>query len=72
MRRIYCFSIYLHCLVIYGGIDLNFISPMQENIPQFNSTNTPPANRLVLIVADGLRDELLTTMGSQGLTPHLM
>lgn len=57
MKDIFYFGMILHIAVLYGGIELNFQTPLQTNLPGFQSTDNPPAARLVLIVADGLRAE---------------
>lgn len=65
MREIFYFGLILQCIVLYGGIDINFKSFLQKDLPQFQSTNTPPAERLVLFVADGLRAERLYTYNNK-------
>lgn len=69
MAKAIYFAFVVQCIVLYGGIDLNFKTPLLTDLPQFRTTDQPPADRLVLIISDGLRAERLY----EGLdvTPHL-
>lgn len=71
MKELFYYGIILQCIVLYGGIDLNFRSPLQTDLPQFRATDKPPAERLVLFVADGLRAERLFSYDTAQLTPWL-
>lgn len=72
MQKLYYLGLIVQCVVLYGGIDLNFKSSLQSNLPHVKATENPPAERLVLFVADGLRDERLTAFSSKNITPWLM
>lgn len=71
VKQLIYFTFVVQCIVLYGGIDLNFKTPLQTDLPQFEATSRPPAKRLVLIVADGLRAERLFDYDAQKLTPYL-
>ncbi|KAK0078653.1 hypothetical protein PV325_002228 [Microctonus aethiopoides] len=45
----------MHSIVLWGVLDANFHSPILNNLPTVPPLNNPPAKRLFLFVADGLR-----------------
>lgn len=45
----------MHLIVLWGVLDANFHSPILNNLPTVPPLNNPPAKRLFLFVADGLR-----------------
>lgn len=71
MHQLYYFGLIIQCIVLYGGIDLNFKSSLQSNLTPVKATENPPAKRIVLFVADGLRNERLTAFIAKNLTPWL-
>ncbi|KYB29869.1 GPI ethanolamine phosphate transferase 1 [Tribolium castaneum] len=51
------FGFFVHGLVLKAAFDIYFSSPIDNGMTPILSTNKPPAKRLVLFVADGLRAE---------------
>ncbi|XP_044256653.1 GPI ethanolamine phosphate transferase 1-like [Tribolium madens] len=51
------FGFFVHGLVLKAAFDIYFSSPIDNGMTPILSTNSSPAKRLVLFVADGLRAE---------------
>lgn len=54
----YAFTVWglvMHLTLLWGVLDINFHSPIVQGLPSVPVLNDPPAKRLVLFVADGLR-----------------
>ncbi|XP_046492367.1 GPI ethanolamine phosphate transferase 1 isoform X1 [Neodiprion pinetum] len=45
----------MHVAILWGVLDVNFHSPVLKGLPPIQLPSAPPAKRLVLFVADGLR-----------------
>lgn len=45
----------MHLIILWGILDINFHSPIIQDLPNVPILNNAPAKRLVLFVADGLR-----------------
>lgn len=45
----------MHMILLWGVLDVNFHSPIIQELPKVPILNGAPAKRLVLFVADGLR-----------------
>lgn len=71
MRKLFFYGLVVQVVVLYAGLDLNFKSPLQQDLPQYKTTLYPPSDRLVLFVADGLRYERFAAFSERNLTPHL-
>lgn len=55
--RLITFGFFVHCLILKAAFDIYFSSPIDLGMTPILSTNNPPAKRVVLFVADGLRAE---------------
>lgn len=45
----------MHLILLWGVLDVNFHSPIIQELPNVPILRNAPAKRLVLFVADGLR-----------------
>lgn len=45
----------MHLIFLWGTLDINFHSPIIQELPNVSILKNPPAKRLVLFIADGLR-----------------
>nr|XP_034192608.1 GPI ethanolamine phosphate transferase 1 isoform X1 [Osmia lignaria]XP_034192609.1 GPI ethanolamine phosphate transferase 1 isoform X1 [Osmia lignaria]XP_034192610.1 GPI ethanolamine phosphate transferase 1 isoform X1 [Osmia lignaria] len=45
----------MHLIILWGILDINFHSPIIQDLPNVPILNNAPAKRLVLFIADGLR-----------------
>lgn len=45
----------MHLILLWGVLDVNFHSPIIQELPSVPVLENAPAKRLVLFVADGLR-----------------
>lgn len=45
----------MHLILLWGVLDVNFHSPIIRGLPIVPAPSEPPAKRLLLFVADGLR-----------------
>ena len=64
------FGFLLHIILFYSIFDIYFTSPIIHGVPHHSNPLTPPANRLVLFSADGLRADKFFEITSQ-FTPYL-
>lgn len=58
MSHSYLFALWgliMHLILLWGVLDVNFHSPIIRGLPIVPAPNSPPAKRLLLFVADGLR-----------------
>lgn len=53
------FGVLVHLLLLLAVFDVYFASPIDNGMKPVKSTENPPAKRLVLFVADGLRAEAI-------------
>lgn len=51
----FVFCVFLHAVAFYSIADIYFTSRVVSNVPSIQQSDGPLAQRLVLIVADGLR-----------------
>ncbi|KAK6185837.1 hypothetical protein SNE40_007983 [Patella caerulea] len=63
----------VHVILFYSIFDVYFTSPLVHGMTSYSSTLPPPAKRLVLFVADGLRADRFYELGKDGKTiaPYL-
>lgn len=52
-------GVLIHFILLLSIFDIYFKSPIINNVPPCETKSKPPAKRLVLFVADGLRAESL-------------
>lgn len=45
----------MHLIFLWGVLDVNFHSPIIQELPNVSILKNAPAKRLVLFIADGLR-----------------
>lgn len=66
-------GILVHIVYLASIFDIYFTSPLVHGMEPFKSTLEPPARRLVLFVADGLRADKFYEMNEKGATraPYL-
>ena len=72
--RIVLVSLVVHGLLLLSIFDIYFRSPVEHGMsPQYPTHWTPPAKRLVLFVADGLRADAFYSVDGSGktLAPYL-
>lgn len=48
-------GLFMHLILLWGVLDVNFHSPIIRGLPIVPAPSEPPAKRLLLFVADGLR-----------------
>ncbi|XP_072376667.1 GPI ethanolamine phosphate transferase 1-like [Diabrotica undecimpunctata] len=61
----------IHFLLLLAVFDVYFASPLDNGMSPIRSTSNPPAKRLVLFVADGLRAEAIFGEEKEELIPFL-
>ena len=63
----------VHLIFVYSIFDIYFTSPMVHGMSPHTSPLAPPARRLILFVADGLRADKLYELDADGKTraPYL-
>lgn len=72
--RIVLVSLVVHGLLLVSIFDIYFRSPVEHGMfPQYPTYGPPPAKRLVLLVADGLRADAFYSLDNSGetLAPYL-
>ena len=72
--RIVLVSLVVHGLLFVSIFDIYFRSPVEHGmLPQYPTYGPPPAKRLVLFVADGLRADTFYSLDNSGetLAPYL-
>ncbi|KAG5891229.1 hypothetical protein JTB14_004344 [Gonioctena quinquepunctata] len=57
--KIILLGLVVHILLLIAVFDVYFASPLDHGMTPIRSTDSPPAKRLVLMVADGLRAEAI-------------
>lgn len=51
----YLWGLTMHLFLLWGVLDVNFHSPIINELPIVSAPNGAPAKRVLLFVADGLR-----------------
>jgi len=72
--RLVLVSLVVHGLLLLSIFDIYFRSPVEHGMsPQYPTHGPPPAKRLVLFVADGLRADAFYSVDGSGktLAPYL-
>lgn len=64
-------GVFVHIILFFGVMDIYFKSPIQHGLNQYKSLDEPPASRVLVIVADGLRAESLYKEEYEKRTPYL-
>lgn len=62
---------FIHFMLFIAVMDIYFGSPIEHGMQTHKLNTTPPANRVVLIVADGLRAESIYAPEYQNRSPHI-
>ncbi|KRX59283.1 GPI ethanolamine phosphate transferase 1, partial [Trichinella sp. T9] len=52
-------GVFVHCVLLYAALDIFYSSPVIHGMSPQGASSSPPAKRLVFIVADGLRADAL-------------
>ncbi|KRY83944.1 GPI ethanolamine phosphate transferase 1 [Trichinella pseudospiralis] len=52
-------GVFVHCILLYAALDIFYSSPVIHGMSPQGASSSPPARRLVFIVADGLRADTL-------------
>ncbi|KAG5891230.1 hypothetical protein JTB14_004345 [Gonioctena quinquepunctata] len=68
--KIILLGLLVHLLLLIAVFDVYFASPLDHGMTPIRSTHSPPAKRLVLMVADGLRAEAI--FGNQNADTKLL
>ena len=74
MLKLVLVTIVVHAILFISIFDIYFRSPIEDGLtPEEHSYKPPPAKRLVLFVADGLRADTFYSVGREGrvLAPYL-
>lgn len=71
MLKLILLGILVHITLFIGVTEIYFQSSIQHGLPHYESLSKPPAKRVVLIIADGLRAESLYAKMSENRTPFL-
>lgn len=61
-------SIVIHSIFLYSVFDIYFKSPIIHGMTPYSTPISPPAKRLVLIVADGMRADKFFEVSESGET----
>lgn len=61
-------SIVIHSIFLYSVFDIYFKSPIIHGMTPYSTPISPPAKRLVLIVADGMRADKFFEVSESGAT----
>ncbi|XP_023024700.2 GPI ethanolamine phosphate transferase 1 isoform X1 [Leptinotarsa decemlineata] len=69
--KIILLGLAVHALLLFAVFDVYFASPLDRGMTPIRSTSSPPAKRLVLIVADGLRAEAIFGEDMRYRAPYL-
>lgn len=71
MYKLIPIGVLVHFILFFGVMDIYFKSPIQQGLQQHKSLSEPPADRVVIIIADGLRAESLFAKENENRTPYL-
>lgn len=70
-HKIVLLGLLIHFLLLLAVFDVYFASPLEHGMSPIKSTNNPPAKRLILFVADGLRAQAIFGKEHETRTPFL-
>lgn len=71
MCKVLPLGIVVHIILFVGVMEVYFQSPIQHGLAHFKSVRDPPAKRVVVIIADGLRAESMFLKEYENRTPFL-
>lgn len=69
--KVILLGLFVHFLLLFAVFDVYFSSPLDHGMNLVKATENPPAQRVVIFVADGLRAEAVLDPATKGRIPFL-